>query len=309
MQKSIIAALIIGLAASAAGAREATTLKNIYLAATKTNTVQLTAAQVAWLCGDQQTLDMCIAAGWDASAIANGLQGRKITPKLVAVCSSLPRDEWCAFAVSVAQGLSKVQGVNILCAIPPALLDPAACAAVLAVQDGSETNLARMKTLGTYACALSIERGQIVNYNKIGLGDMVAWLLGGDTLKASVHVAIVKERVKLLAQPLIKRALRAKGQTFVAHDGINPIEEAMKPVVAALNAPKLAGLEAALRGLGADIPDIERSDAIWGPIVAEKDAVMNGDKPAHPSADGGIILLLGPDGYNRWVAEYNNGKK
>jgi len=309
MQKSIIAALVIGLAASAASGREASNVKKQYLFLTKTNTVQISAAEVAHFFGDQQTLDMCIAANWDGQAIAKGLQGRKIPIWLCTVRRALPPAERSAFALTVAQGRNKTTGIILLMELSPANRDPAVCAAVLALQDGSETNLQRYANLLHYATALSIERGKVAGWTELGLNDLVAWLLGGGANKSSQNVGQAKERVKVLAQSAVKRALRAKGQTFVSRNGVNPIEEAMKPVVVALNAPKLAGLEAALRGIGADIADIERSAAIWGPIVAEKDAIMLGDKPAHQNADGGIILLLGPAMYNKWVDEYNNGKK
>jgi hypothetical protein len=119
-----------------------------------------------------------------------------------------------------------------------------------------------------------------------------------------------RNSIKALAVAQAKPYLRKKGKSFVAKekDGkkINPIEDAIKPVVDALNAPELAGLEAALRELGFNVADVPRTNTVEATRIAEE--VMLGKLDLKTSRVNRIMVLLGPDGYNKWVKKYNDGE-
>ena len=76
-----------------------------------------------------------------------------------------------------------------------------------------------------------------------------------------------KQAVKDRAVKMARVKLRREGKSFVVRDGVNPMVECVAPVVAGLNAPACAGLEAALRGLGADVMD-------GGRLMAEEEALQ-----------------------------------
>jgi hypothetical protein len=79
-------------------------------------------------------------------------------------------------------------------------------------------------------------------------------------------------------------------------------------VIDAMNAPKLEGIEAAIEALGVNVPKSVRDNSVWADIAARMNGIMQGDLPADSRSDGAIIILLGPDGYNAWVKEFNEGK-
>ena len=101
-----------------------------------------------------------------------------------------------------------------------------------------------------------------------------------------------------------------EAETFVpCPGGVNPLVAKVQPVVDALNAPACEGLESALRALAADVRDVDRVDLkklgdTW------RAQVMRGDVLGNDAARllGKIAVVLGADGYNRFVDEYNNGK-
>ncbi len=128
----------------------------------------------------------------------------------------------------------------------------------------------------------------------------------GMTLQTANHF---KKTLKDRAVVLAREKLRREGKSFVAKDGVNPLEQAVKPVVDALNAPLCEGIEEALRGLGCEIADVDRGELrTW----AEKNQgeIMMGDvSSVHVinATVGKLAIALGPDGYNQFVDEYNNG--
>jgi len=138
--------------------------------------------------------------------------------------------------------------------------------------------------------------------------DLAAWLLAPEPMALSDADA-VKRSIKEHAIVLARAVLRADGKSFVAKDGVNPLAAKVQPVVDALNAPACDGLETALRGLGADVRDYDRSSLVkfadtW------REPIMRGDLSASEAGRylGKMAIVLGTDGYNRFVDEYNNGK-
>ena len=110
------------------------------------------------------------------------------------------------------------------------------------------------------------------------------------------------------ALPLARTALRNAGESFVVRDGVNPLIELVRPVVEALNAPGCAGLEAAFRALGVDVPDVER-DALEALAAQWRDELMSGELAGGGASAilGKLSVALGVDGFNAFVEVYNEG--
>lgn len=284
----------------------AVTLKTEYDNVSGTGTVSAVTSDVIRIFGSQEVLDMCMANGWKASPIAKALKGKRLTASTVTAILYLPDNERWDFAKTIADGYCKVTAVYYMTQMDFTMPDDVSY--VFSINDGSETNCRSSLFLTDYFVNKSISVNKMINSRTASIVDLVDFLLLGGSNKHVGDMDWAKNQIKTMAVPYLKRSLRAKGKSFVTKDGVNPVEVGMKAVVDALNTPKLQGLEAALRGIGVDITDIPRAPKIWDAINAEKDAIFYGDKPAHPEYDGGIMLLLGPDGYNTWVKEFNGGK-
>lgn len=138
----------------------------------------------------------------------------------------------------------------------------------------------------------------------------IDFLLDGGLNKSINEVGIIKDWLARRLEPAIKKYLRKNGKSFVSIVGpdgkvsVNPITDASKPIIDALNAPKCEGLEAALREIGIDVPDYDRT-RITTLVPDYMDKIMYGEIPFNNV--GSILMFLGVDGYNKWVDEYNNG--
>lgn len=107
---------------------------------------------------------------------------------------------------------------------------------------------------------------------------------------------------------LARSKLRADGKSFVTKGGVNPLVPLIQRVVDALNAPMCSGLEAALRELGSDVQDVDRT-ALSAAATEWQDRLIQGLDTvgsAHVYI-GKLSVALGPEGFNRFVDEYNNG--
>jgi hypothetical protein len=128
------------------------------------------------------------------------------------------------------------------------------------------------------------------------------------------EVAVYKEIVKKHAVQLARLKLFGEGKTPVAKDGKNPLTALIEPVIASLNGPACAGLIEALAAVG--VTDLTEGGAL--PAFVKPDAgelaamtaaarlavVESGD----PLAQGQLLLLLGVEGYNGFVRQFNEGK-
>jgi hypothetical protein len=137
--------------------------------------------------------------------------------------------------------------------------------------------------------------------------DWVRWLLAGEPMDMTT-AQTVKEAIKARAVVLARLKLRAEGKSFVVKNGVNPLVAKVQPVVEALNAPECAGLEEALRGLGCNLANVDRTPmrkvaAVW------REELMRGDLLGSAAAPvvGKVAVALGSEGYKRFVDVYNNG--
>jgi hypothetical protein len=137
--------------------------------------------------------------------------------------------------------------------------------------------------------------------------DLIRLLLAVEPASVA-DVQTMKTAVKARAVRLARQGLRAEGRSFVVKGGVNPLEVKVRPVIDALNAQGCAGLEAAFRGLGSTVQDVDRSGLV--PLTSEwRTKIMSGEMGGADSAArlGKIALVMGADGYNRFVDEFNNG--
>lgn len=112
------------------------------------------------------------------------------------------------------------------------------------------------------------------------------------------------------ALPVVKRAIRASGKSFVAKEGEeNPVEAPLNALTSALNAPRFAGLvewcdkwcpdaSAAAAKLVASLP----SEA---EIVQMKDGVFVGELAFSSARRAYLRMCLGVEAFNAFVKEYN----
>jgi hypothetical protein len=309
MKKSLLLAACL-LAAGVSSGAVATAYKAQWERFTSNGAAQVSAPVLTNFFGSQEVLDICLTSRWEAVAMADAFKGRKFSGNFVWLTGYLPWGRQAAWIRTVSEGAGKVPCLYALMYVGKPIRQPALEAFVLGLPDDASTNALQAAAYNVtwYAVRKSLAENRVTYPDGLSVPEMADFLLLGGVLKEVSHVTLVKERIKAAAVPLAKRSLRDRGKSFVTQDGVNPIELEMKPVVDALNAPKLQGLEAALRAVGVDIKDAARTPEVWDPVAAEKNAIFYGDKPAHPDLDGGIILLLGPEGYNAWVREFNEGK-
>ncbi|MCX6997554.1 MAG: hypothetical protein NTV49_10820, partial [Kiritimatiellaeota bacterium] len=119
--------------------------------------------------------------------------------------------------------------------------------------------------------------------------------------KAIFDAAVVQAKVKL----------RSEGKTFiVGPDGVNPLTAVLQPVVTALNAPLLNGLEQALAGLGLSVEQIKMSrDPLkqladgWCKKIMNAGADRTDIKWRRPK----ISVALGAEDYAAFIRRYNEG--
>lgn len=109
------------------------------------------------------------------------------------------------------------------------------------------------------------------------------------------------------AQNQVKRHIREKGGSFlVGADGKNPVQDAIDPLLAALNRPRMQGLREWVAEL---FPDYAWTEPSWlseGDLKRLMDDVFYGKKDLNKSIQGVLRVNLGVDGYNEFIKKYNN---
>lgn len=105
-------------------------------------------------------------------------------------------------------------------------------------------------------------------------------------------------------QPYVRRYMRGNGISIVVRaDGSNPVAEYLQPVIDAVNAPMMTGLEAAVAAVGGPVIVVDRS--MQPELEALRDSIWNGDIPASNATRAALRFLMGTEGYNAWAAAYN----
>ena len=121
-----------------------------------------------------------------------------------------------------------------------------------------------------------------------------------------VHSAVVAH-----AAQIVRRRLRAQGMAItVGPDGANPVQKALEPLEAAFDAPRFAGLGAALEALGIDImaPSLPKVPE-GAELEARMERIFMGDEPFTDAAKGTVLYALGFRAYNAFVERYNGGAR
>ena len=106
----------------------------------------------------------------------------------------------------------------------------------------------------------------------------------------------------------LKRYLRKQGKSIVVKDGVNPLQPYIERMVAALNSPKMNGLNGCFA-------EINRSDIMFDfnevmtdeQIEALKERFLNGSirQADMNAAKMQLFVALGVNGYNELVRQYN----
>lgn len=118
------------------------------------------------------------------------------------------------------------------------------------------------------------------------------------------EIARIKQWLQTTAVRVIRLHIRAQGKSFVTKDGVNPCESYMTSLTTALNAPRFAGLDEWLKGVGCKGIDLSRLPTEEY-VETLKTDILNGDKHMTDYNRGILLVCLGVDGYNAFVREYN----
>jgi hypothetical protein len=113
-----------------------------------------------------------------------------------------------------------------------------------------------------------------------------------------------KDAMQKAAVKAVKKYIRSQGKSFVTKDGVNPCEIYMTDLTTALDAPRLAGLDAWYKSIG--LAGIDLSAL---PSEAEvehlRQDVLDGTKDLDSRTKVILHICLGVEGYNAFVKEYN----
>jgi len=120
----------------------------------------------------------------------------------------------------------------------------------------------------------------------------------------SAQIAQFRSNIQKAALPAVRRHIRQSGRSFVSKDGVNPCEEYMTGLTAALNAPRFAGLDAWLKSIGYKGVDLSKMPS-EEEVAKLKDAVFYGDQLMNDRTKAILDVCLGVEGYNSFVREYN----
>lgn len=123
-----------------------------------------------------------------------------------------------------------------------------------------------------------------------------------------VSDAMIK-RILNVAPKAIKRQIRKEGSSFVEKDGVNPVQVRIDMLSKALNAPRLNGLNAAIKTCGMDYGlDFESKLLPEAEIETLKTDILNGDVNFTAPTGYRLRTHMGIDAYNAFVKLYNGEK-
>lgn len=312
MKKLVMAVCVFGTVLC--HGKEVSSLKSLNDNAV-TNKTKLTEDQIKYLFGSQSIYDLCVAEKWDADGIVDNLSGKNPNGRFVnELVRNVSKEKTDTFVRAVAE-TDVYLAVKILNETKHGVVSADTEHMVLSSNVGKKSdsllfeNYGPEYSLSLYTVMKAIELGKPIRDNTVTEASFyVDWLLLGGKIKSVHDMTIAKEKIKKIAEKSAIENIRKQGKSFVTKNNKNPIEEAMAPVIDALNAPKLFGLEEALRGIGQKINDRKDLTTVWAEIEAEKNDIFYGRKAPGWNNFGGIIILLGPAGFNDWIDSYNGVK-
>jgi hypothetical protein len=134
-------------------------------------------------------------------------------------------------------------------------------------------------------------------------------------LRTSDEATLILEKATAGA----KKALRAEGKSFVSYtevvggvtNVVNPLTAKLAPVVEALNAPLMTGLEGALATCGITVASQNGNRAAMQALSdGWKDAILDGEVAPAQQAPylAALKVSLGVEAYNAMIAQYNGEK-
>jgi hypothetical protein len=313
MKKLVMAVCVFGTVLC--HGKEVSSLKSIHDNAV-TNKTKLTEDQIKYKFGSQSIYDLCVAEKWDVDGIVDNLSGKNPSGQFVnELIGKVSKEKTDTFVRAVAE-TDVYMAVYILNKTKHGVVSADTEHMVFSSNVGKKSDSFLFKNyygpeycLSLYTVMKAIELGKPIRDNTVTEASFyVDWLLLGGKIKSVHDMTIAKEKIKKIAEKSAIENIRKQGKSFVTKNNKNPIEEAMTPVIDALNAPKLFGLEEALRGIGQKINDRKDLTTVWAEIEAEKNDIFYGRKAPRLWNSSGIIILLGPAGFNDWIDSYNGVK-
>ena len=305
------AAMMVAVGSLQAG--EMTRLKTQYMSALASTNPAVLKQCIASYGGTTNIETVLITSNWDSKQCVEAInkdasQAPIPAPIYQYFGECAPREECLALVSSLARRNGKKETVRWLAKLPPTLWADTVVTDMFDLPDLPGETYQVSLSLDDFWRKTVITQKSMTTISEMKPSDYVRFLLNGGSAKPTPDVANAKRYLIATLEKKVKRSLRAAGKTFVTRDGINPVEVLMKPVIDAMNAPKLEGIEAAIEALGVNVPKSVRDNSVWADIATRMNGIMQGDLPADSRSDGAIIILLGPDGYNAWVKEFNEGK-
>ena len=117
----------------------------------------------------------------------------------------------------------------------------------------------------------------------------------------------VRGAILSMAVVPVRRAIRAKGGTFVGKEGGAKVKASLDALAAELNAPRFgkAGKLLAEIGIEVEWEAVQSAIPADAQVAALKKRLMDGEIPFGPDFQNRLCVALGVEGYNDFVKEYN----
>ena len=130
-----------------------------------------------------------------------------------------------------------------------------------------------------------------------------------EIFRAQLVSDVTIKRILNVAPKAIRHQIRKEGSSFVEKDGINPVQVRIDMLSKALNAPRLSGLNAAIKTCGMDYGlDFESKLLPEAEVETLKTDILNGDVGFTVQAGYRLRTHMGIDAYNAFVKLYNGEK-
>lgn len=144
-------------------------------------------------------------------------------------------------------------------------------------------------------------------------------LLAPDFALSAANVNALKLGLKDRAVLAARKKLRSEGKSFVSRtvtttngtsvstSTVNPVDVLVKPVVDAINAPAMSGIESAFVSLGVPVSPIDRSSLTNASFRLTLGQLQDGTLVAsdNPNYMPKLSIVLGVSEFNKFVQSYN----